>query len=75
MDEAILITGSLLFGAGAGALLTYAHDRSLLRLYGNMVHDLSRILRRDGGPIEPPAASSRISALTPPTDLVGKRVS
>lgn len=75
MDEAILITSSLLFGAGAGALLTYAHDRSLLRLYGNMVHDFSRMLRRDEGPSEPPASAMCVPEWSSSADQIGKRAS
>lgn len=74
MDEALLITGSLLFGAGAGALLTYVHDRSLLCLYGNLVHDLSRMLRHEKGSPEPPATAATIAEWRPSSGLTGKSV-
>jgi hypothetical protein len=75
MEEAMLITGTLLFGAGAGALLTYAHDRNLLRLYGNLVGDLSRMLRQRTQAPGLPAAAARIPDWKPAANLMEKHVS
>ena len=76
MEEAILMTTSLLVGAGAGALIVRARDRNLLQLYGRLVGDLSRMVRnRRGEPPEPPATTANLPQ--PPTvaDLMAKRVS
>lgn len=75
MEEAILITSSLLVGAGAGALLAHARDRTLLLHYGNLIHDLSRMLHRGPEPPEPPAAAARIPEWKPLPDAIGKRAS
>jgi hypothetical protein len=76
MEEAILMTGLFVAGAGAGALISYAHDRSLLGLYGHLVEDLSRMVPR---PIadrpEPPAAAARIAEFTPIVEAQRKAAS
>jgi hypothetical protein len=66
MEEALWMTGMFVAGAGAGALLSYAHDRNLLDLYGHLVEDLSRMIRH-GAPDQPdgPAQAGRISAIPP----------
>ena len=78
MEEVVLMTGLFVAGAGAGALLSYARDRNLLRLYGHLVHDLSSMIPHDDqGPPEfrpPPLGSlkclpsSRRSARQPPDE-------
>ena len=75
MEETILITSSLLIGAGAGALLTYAHNLSLLQQYGKLVHDLTQIMRKRPDPPGPPAASARIVEWAPSEDAVATRAS
>ena len=66
MEETLLMTGLFVAGAGAGALLSYARDRSLLHLYENLVEDLSRMIpHHDSDPFEPPAAEARIAELPP----------
>ena len=75
MEEAILITSSLLVGAGAGAMFTYVRDRTLLQQYGNLIHDLSRMMRQRPEPPEPPAAAAPIPEWKSLGDAFGKRAS
>jgi hypothetical protein len=76
MEEVLLMTGIFVAGAGAGAMISYARDRNLLRLYGHMVHDLSAMIPHAGseGP-EPPAAAAPIPKSPSITDAVQKRAS
>ena len=76
MEEVLLMTGLFVAGAGAGAMISYARDRNLLRLYGHLVNDLSAMIPHPGreGP-EPPAAGAPIPGMPSITDAVQKRVS
>ncbi len=61
MEEALLMTGMFVAGAGTGALLCYGRDRNLLRLYKDLLEDLtSMIPRHQPEPPEPPASAARI---------------
>lgn len=76
MEEAILMATSLLVGTGAGALLVHARDRSLLRLYGQLVADLRRKIQGvDDGPPEPPVTRARIGERTALAEVPFRRVS
>lgn len=76
MEEALLMTGLFMAGAGAGALLTYTRDRSLLYLYGHLVKDLSRMVRHpETDPPEPPAAAARITEIPPIVEAQRKAAS
>jgi hypothetical protein len=76
MEEVLLMAGLFVAGAGAGAMISYARDRNLLRLYGHMVHDLSAMIPHAGPPgPEPPAAAAPIPQMPLLTDAVQKRVS
>ncbi len=44
MEELLLMTGLFAAGAGVGAVCSYARDRNLLRLYSNLVQDLSSMV-------------------------------
>ena len=76
MEEVLLMTGLFVAGAGAGAIISYARDRNLLRLYGHMVSDLSAMIPHPGpeGP-GPPAAAAPIPQVPSLTDAVQKHVS
>jgi hypothetical protein len=61
MDETLITAGIFLLGAGSGAALSYLKDRRMLRLYGDLVRQLSAALRRQWGPAPvPPAAGALI---------------
>jgi hypothetical protein len=60
MEEIMLMTSLFVTGAGAGALLSYAHDRKLLHLYGHLVEDLSSMIPK-GEPDSAQAAAARNS--------------
>ena len=79
MEEVLLMTGMFVVGAGAGALISHAHDRSLLSLYGHLVADLRRMIPHDGpedpGPPEPPAVAARITELPPLVEAQRKAAS
>jgi hypothetical protein len=76
MEEVVLMTGLFVAGAGAGALLSYARDRNLLRLYGHLVHDLSSMIPHDDqGPPEPPAAAARFAEMPPIVEAQRKAAS
>lgn len=58
MQETMLVTGLFVAGVGAGALLSYARDRKLLRLYGHLVEDLSGMISRRKA-VSPEAAAAK----------------
>ena len=61
MEEILVMTGLFVAGAGAGALVTYFRDRNLLRLYGDLVQDLSSMISRTSPhPTDGPATTARI---------------
>lgn len=76
MEEVLLMTGLFVAGAGAGAMISYARDRNLLRLYGHMVNDLSAMIPHPvpGGP-EPQATAAPIPQMPSLTGDVPKHAS
>ena len=66
MEEVLWMTSMFLAGAGAGAFYSYARDRSLISLYGQLVEDLSRMIPkpRPDSPV-PPAMAARIAEIPP----------
>ena len=76
MEEVLLMTGIFVAGAGAGAMISYARDRELLRLYGHMVHDLSAMIPHPDpeGP-EPSAVAAPVPEMHSFTGAVPKHVS
>jgi len=76
MEEVLLMTGLFVAGAGAGALLTYKRDHSLLALYGHLVQDLSRMVpHSEPDPPEPPAAAMRVAEIPPIVEAQRKAAS
>lgn len=72
MEETLLMTGMFVVGAGAGALLSYARDRSLLELYGHILEDLSRMVPHgESDPPDGPAQAARIAEI--PTLMEAQR--
>lgn len=77
MEEVLLMTGIFVAGAGAGAMISYARDRELLRLYGHMVHDLSAMIPHPDPEVPGPstAAAAPVPEMHSFTDAVQKHVS
>ena len=68
----MLMTGFFMAGAGAGALLSYARDRNLLRLYGHLVEDLSGMIPHRPDSPEPPAVAARVADMPSTADALRK---
>lgn len=76
MEELLLMSGLFVAGTGVGALLSYSRDRNLLRLYSNLVEDLSSMIPRPSSqPPDDPAAAARPSRLPPASDALDRRAS
>ncbi len=76
MEEALLMTGIFVAGAGAGALLSCSRDRGMLKLYGCLLQDLSRMVpRHDRESPEPPASAAYIAEIPPIVEAQRKAAS
>ena len=69
------MTGLFVAGAGAGALIRYAHDRSLLSLYGHLLEDLSRMVPHHHPDAPPPAVAARLAGMSPVVEAQRKAAS
>lgn len=76
MEDLLLMSGLFATGAGIGALFSYSRDRKLLRLYSELVKDLSSMIPHSGSlPPTDPAATQRVPELAPLTETRDRRAS